>query len=98
MPNLDKKFIEGSHTSGTVKEPGLPNIIGEFNNIVGYSVGLTTSGAFYHALSASAILKGGNDVATGNNIAFNASLYNSVYGASSTVQPPSLTMRFYIKY
>ena len=29
---------------------------------------------------------------------FDASRSNSIYGNSSTVQPPALTMRYYIKY
>ena len=34
----------------------------------------------------------------GNDINFNASLSNSIYGKSTTVQPPSFTTRFIIKY
>ena len=46
----------------------------------------------------------GNVVATGSGnigdltIKFNASYSNPVYGNSTTVQPPALTMRYIIKY
>ena len=35
---------------------------------------------------------------TYDGVEFSAARYNSIYGASTTVQPPSLTMRYYIKY
>ena len=42
-----------------------------------------------------------NDASTAANafpLAFDASLSNKIYGSSNTVQPPALTVKFYIRY
>ena len=40
----------------------------------------------------------GSGAEGGMQIIFKASSSNAIYGKSSTVQPPALTMRYYIKY
>ena len=56
-----------------------------------------SSGAFYkEAISNDWTEKGSGG--TGYKWHINANRSSSIYGASSTVQPPALTMRFYIKY
>ena len=102
LPNLIDKFIEGSSTAGTVKSAGLPNITGYFtirslesgtNILVGASGSLTkTDGA-----STASVANGTGNQAF-SRADFNASLSSSVYGNSTTVQPPALTMRYIIKY
>ncbi|MBR2556475.1 MAG: tail fiber protein [Aeriscardovia sp.] len=92
LPNLVDKFIEGSSTAGTVKSAGLPNIEGFFG-------GVNTAG-FYGAFDGDGEVRAG---AIGEGfgiwkVNFNASASNSIYGNSSTVQPPALTMRYIIKY
>ena len=63
---------------------------------VGWNTGVTNTGAFY---KVDGIGDDGNASATGvGGVGFNASRCSSVYGASTTVQPPAITMRFYIKY
>lgn len=99
LPNLVDRFIQGSASLGTVKSAGLPNILGEF--ITSSSL-IDPTGAF--AFSSQGTI-GIRDASTGtvkmdNRVSFNAAYGGGwgIYGTSSTVQPPALTMRFYIKY
>ena len=97
LPNLVDKFVEGSATAGTVKSAGLPNITGGFR-AYSYSTG-DGNGAFNSSVKSPSVLKG----ATDQNLnwisyTFDASRSNSIYGISTTVQPPALTMRYIIKY
>lgn len=99
LPNLIDKFAQGSATVGTYKSAGLPNIEGSMSldrsdrGGVGYFTGCFK----YNGLSA-------NDGSSQDNsnkssiIGFNASNSNSIYGNSSTVQPPALTLLPCIKY
>lgn len=104
LPNLTDKFIEGSATSGTVKSAGLPNITGDLAtrsipNAGGYLV-TTATGAFNKqkaTFDASSI----QVIATENfqdYVSLDASRSSSIYGNSTTVQPPALTMQYIIKY
>ena len=102
LPNLVDKFVEGSATAGTVKSAGLPNIEGSFQTRYPPwdSTASAASGAF-----ASPPTTGPTDAQAGsgesinhNIVSFSASKSNSIYGKSSTVQPPALTMRYIIKY
>lgn len=96
LPSLANKFIMGSGTAGTAKAAGLPDLHGEiWRSYVSTTTG--ASGVFSQSNDAS---EGGLSSSTLRAYAlfFNASQYNSIYGASTTVQPPALTMRFYIKY
>ena len=104
VPNLTDKFIQGSGTAGSVKNAGLPNITGAANFGAGStgqktSVLRTANGVFSVSSSAKSF-PGGTDALSGiyENLNFNAGNSNSIYGNSSTVQPPALTMRYYIKY
>lgn len=95
VPNLVDKFIQGSSTSGTEKEAGLPNITGSFVPW-GYQNNLAPSGAFSQSREdASSFNAYGNT--TGSQINFDASRSNAIYGNSDTVQPPALTMVYIIK-
>lgn len=93
LPNLTDRFIQGHGTAGTVKAAGLPDITGVVGDI---GVDGTISGAFYVHSSGGKIYNGGTSA--DRNAGFQASRSNSIYGASTTVQPPALTMRYYIKY
>ena len=110
LPNLTNKFIMGSTTVGTSKSAGLPDIDGTFVLRRGGSSGTTSlriasSGAFSADTSnttTSAIIWNATSYSSalvGTNFTFKASRSSSIYKASlNTVQPPALTMRFYIKY
>lgn len=94
LPNLNNgSFLEGSDTAGAVKEAGLPNITGTFVSV--YS-GNPTSGAFYN-VGGGGHTKQHSDY-DGQNVGLDASLSNPIYGASDTVQPKSVTVRYCIKY
>ena len=108
LPNLTDKFIEGSSTSGTEHSAGLPNITGSafpkggsgvYQNPI-YTSAWSVDGAFdFQVVSDTAnVLQNDYD---GNNYAilgFDASRSSAIYGNSNTVQPPSVTMRYVIKY
>lgn len=99
LPNLIDRFLQGSATAGTYKEAGLPNITGwigyEYNN------SSLLGGAFYCKGHNVETIPGGVTGAansTDDKVYFNASKSNSIYGASTTVQPPSYTAKIYICY
>ena len=92
LPNLTDRFIQGSGTVGAVKSAGLPNIKGLVGNLA-----YAGSGAFTNRTD-SGNGWGPGDMVANNRAYFDASLSNSIYGNSNTVQPPALTMRYYIKY
>ena len=99
LPNLIDRFLQGSATAGTYKEAGLPNITGwigyEYNN------SSLLGGAFYCKGHNVETLPGGVTGApqsTDDKVYFNASKSNSIYGANTTVQPPSYTAKIYICY
>lgn len=94
LPNLIDKFIEGSSTAGITKAAGLPNIQG----YCGIPSSVSAIGAF--AISNNTAVQ--EDIRTGGNtthncLVLNASKSSAIYGNSSTVQPPALTMRYIIK-
>lgn len=96
LPNLIDKFAQGSTTVGTVKSAGLPNITGKvtlFNGPVNSCTGAFTKGKITSS-------KPQHDSANINSdvFSFSASNSNSIYGNSSTVQPPALTLLPCIKY
>ena len=98
LPNLIDKFVEGSATAGTVKSAGLPNITGKYHDPCVGQLGTQTNGVFkWNANPRDRNVPGGTDAGFGT-LDFDASRSNSIYGKSTTVQPPALTMRYIIKY
>ena len=102
VPDYRNRFLEGSTTPGTVLEAGLPDISGTFGNH-GHDQagdngrgGKRTSGAF-KIIQSWCRPSAGRDSNNGNTVLFQASLSNSIYGRSSTVQPPAVTVRYLIK-
>lgn len=105
VPNLTDKFIQGSGTAGSVKNAGLPNITGAFSSAKQLNVNFnfaTTQGAFYSrgqfGESNSIIVPSASSSNHQALAGFDASRSSPIYGNSSSVQPPALTMRYYIKY
>ena len=102
LPNLsDNRFAEGSTTAGTYKTAGLPNITGNLTSLSGeLSIGSFSSAGALSSnwLSGVEQLTDAQVTSTGaTQINFNAHNSNSIYGASATVQPKSLTLRFFIQ-
>lgn len=107
LPNLVDKFVEGSATSGTVKNAGLPNITNNnvsSQNVCGVKVDKTVetdtwAGAIGTLGSYNSTVVSDPSSSRGfSPLLFDASKSNSIYGNSTTVQPPALTMRYIIKY
>ena len=102
LPNLTDKFIQGSTTAGTTKAAGLPNIEGYFT--IRPSSG--TAALISRRSGAISTAKTEDNSASVTNISaaskqfeqvnFDASNSNSIYGNSTTVQPPAVTMKFAI--
>ena len=91
VPNMIGRVAWGATNSiGTQIQPGLPDITGTFNGPENRGYGFRLSGAFYDT--------GANGIGTGKSdwdnaiFGFQASRSNSIYGRSSTVQPPALTL------
>ena len=100
LPNLIDKFAQGSTTVGTVKSAGLPNITGSSRArlmTANTSSAPVSLGAFSFGAASTAGTSGGNSYKIAELI-FNASNSNSIYGNSTTVQPPALTLLPCIKY
>lgn len=100
LPNLQDKFVQGAGTNavGTEMNAGLPNIAGSFY-LYTYP-GSSGTGSFTKTISnssASTKLASGGE-APYSQITLNASRSSSVYGNSTTVQPPSVVMNYIIKY
>ena len=98
VPDYRGRFLEGNQVAGTVKEAGLPNITGQTNcdsfdsrNSTG-ALFATNQFMDYHVATM-----GGMLFNPYHAIAIDASKSNSIYGNSTTVQPPSVTVRYFIK-
>lgn len=104
VPNLVDKFVEGSATAGTVKSAGLPNIEGTIRFSFPLDNTALNEGSNYGTGAVNAIGTGGTfgKYSSGNQktvrYSIDASQSSSIYGNSTTVQPPALTMRYIIKY
>lgn len=98
VPNLVDKFIQGSTTSGTEKEAGLPNITGGWMPSVPVNYQNYVSGAVTAETKSSGLVSSsGTQAAPGAGFKIDASKSSAVYGKSTTVQPPALTMVYIIK-
>jgi hypothetical protein len=96
LPNLTDRFLQGSSTSGTVKNAGLPNITGEVIRVLRGGYG--ASGALSDSDPGTEGIQVSGSGVNSTTIRFIASESNSIYGSSSTVQPPALTCLICIKY
>lgn len=103
LPDYRNRFIEGGDTPAKV-EAGLPNITGTTSTNIGNGRGamcMEGTGAFTpRSQTGSAILQ--DSAYTYNQqtigVDFNASRSSGIYGKSSTVQPPAITLIPQIKY
>lgn len=101
VPSL-KCWIKGANGTvsevGSYLEAGLPNIVGSVNEVVNKEPDPTRNGAF----SGSTVITNANvQYATGGSnritLNFDASQSNSIYGNSTTVQPPSIVGMWLVK-
>lgn len=93
LPDYRNRFIEGGDTA-SVKSAGLPDIQGSIVASRAYAKGafINTSPTVNSGLGYDTSYK---DMNTND---FKASRYNSIYGASDTVQPPAIVLIPQIKY
>ena len=90
-------FAQFGDELGKFTEAGLPNITGKYGGVWAGG-GIVQEGALYSDEINYSTLRGGDATNTNNYLQFDASLSNSIYGNSDTVQPNSVTgyLYFYI--
>ena len=81
-----------NHAVGTTIAAGLPNITGSTGNIT-YIGSAWANGALY--FNGEYNLSAGNSGGPGRTLSFSAASSNSVYGQSSTVQPPAFVVNIW---
>lgn len=107
LPNFDDRVLQGKSSTnpvGTYKSAGLPNITGDSSG-GGTSLGNFFTGGANAGTGAIRLSATRNRTSIGagstngwGNFSIDASLSNSIYGNSATVQPPAACVRFVIKY
>lgn len=95
LPNLIDRFLEGSSAAGKYIGAGLPNIKNTIKSIL--HDGSDTYNGALRLTHEDGNINWGQGFYRGA-LTFDASFANPIYGASSTVQPPAVTMRYIIKY
>lgn len=96
LPNSIGVFSQGDSVAGTVKSAGLPNITGTFSAALEWTQH-TYTGPFRRD-NQNGHGPEGSAWTNSQLISFDASRSNGIYGASTTVQPPALTVLPCIKY
>ena len=101
--NITGEFLQPTKKAGISIAAGLPNITGS-----AFSAGLgreattsTFTGAFATSTEGNATVQGGADNTAGKfngTLRIDASKSNSIYGKSTTVQPPSKGVHVCIRY
>lgn len=103
LPDLRNMFIEGANGDlGTYVAPGLPNITGAMTATSDFpyipATGYTGTGCietFDNAYTSFSQISGGSETRT-YKFTIDASKSSSIYGNSSTVQPPAIKQYIYI--
>lgn len=96
LPDTVGKFLEGGRDAGRYYSAGLPNIDGHFSVAMEWSQD-RYDGAFRRD-NQDGHGPDGSEWANSQLISFDASRNSDIYGASNTVQPPSVTAIYCIKY
>ena len=99
LPNYSGRFPIGAVSDiNQIVAPGLPDISGSLTYVArGAWKAIEASGAFSAEQNTSETGNGDNKGYT-NNVYFRASKTNSIYGASTTVQPPAVKVAVLIKH
>lgn len=96
VPDYRNRFLEGSATPGKVLAAGLPNISGRTWGVM-YDPFAIPSGPFTYRYENGQSGVRNMDQFAAYWIYFDASRCSSVYGKSTTVQPPAVTVKYLIK-
>lgn len=102
VPDLQGRFLQGANGNlGTVKEAGLPNIVGDFEAQSSHykSVGSNSNSSPLFKVARLGTIDSGTSQASNyqNIVTFDASQVNSIYGKSNTVQPPAISVNYIIR-
>ena len=102
LPDCRNRVLWGGETAGYISA-GLPNITGGLESIDNEPLTFSDQLSWWGALYAGSIKtqSGGVDLKNGaryDGIYFNAEYANSIYGNSTTVQPPAIKCRVYTRY
>lgn len=101
LPDLRDRVLQGNDVGGTRIEAGLPNIIGYGLYLLDPGELETTGGGAFSVWwkrLPSSVHYGGNPKDDWDMVIdFNASRCSPIYGRSATVQPPAVTVRYYIR-
>lgn len=99
LPDLIGRFLEGAGSAGEYKEAGLPNIEGSIPVILNNSThaNIDITGAFVKEFTRSFAYSNAS-ANEWNRVKFDASKSNPIYSSSTTVQPKSMTVKYYICY
>ena len=99
LPNLVDRFVEGSTEAGKYIEAGLPNVTsgGQVFETLRTAPSGWYGSVYYNNWGQTNTGWVGNCPTSKGDISIDASKENPVYGKSDTVQPESLTMRYFIK-
>jgi microcystin-dependent protein len=99
--NNERRFLQGNTTAGTKTSPGLPELRGQLSNVWQRNINPSSlaTGVFKNVtFNNSDVNAGGTNYDSFNDIRMQASWYNPIYGASTTVQPNAQDVIFIIKY
>ena len=96
LPDFRNRALWGSNSFGYI-EAGLPNITGEFQTST-YPSEQNVSGVFQKIAQAPQKHYAGGNSSLSITYSFNASLASSIYGNSTTVQPPAIKVRVKTRY
>lgn len=98
LPDLRGRFLQGNDIGGTIIEPALPNITGQYFDD-GFDRGPSlSSGSFYPVWTGMQRCSHSGVAYGGYILNFDASRSSSIYRNScTTVQPPAVTVRYYIR-
>lgn len=95
LPDCRNRVFWGATNFGYIAA-GLPNITGNLRFYSGYKI--SQSGAITYTKNSNTNNPGGGDMLGECTLNFDASLSNSIYNNSSTVQPPSIKVRVKTRY
>lgn len=109
LPNLIDRFLEGSSAAGSYRAAGLPNIAGYFEcrgiDYQNLTIIWGDNNLFKQSkLAGNTSAEKANQVNSNSlyepmwRVKFDAKACNDLYGNSTTVQPPAVTMCYIIKY
>ena len=98
LPDFRNRTIWGANSFGYI-EAGLPDITGTIYNVAGGAdLRPTANGAFTVSDSGYTQFGFGGRGCLDADVSINASKSNSIYGKSSTVQPPAIKVRVITRY